>query len=75
MKTLIQNYTSALSTEPMYINKCLNECGGQSVLWSDPSVSAFDAFDHSSPDLFITHYKFLTNDVVKYLSQNKKIQI
>ena len=67
MKTLIQNYTSALSTEPMYINKCLNECGGQSVLWSDPSVSAFDAFDHSSPDL--------TNDVVKYLSQNKKIQM
>jgi len=40
----------------------------------DREVSAFDMFDATSPDVFISHYAFLTNDIVKYLSQNKKIK-
>ena len=75
MKTLIQNYTSALSTEPMYINRCLVECGFDSVLWTNPSMSAFDAFDYAKPDLFIAHYKFLTQDIVKYLATNNGVSL
>lgn len=75
MKTLIQNYTSALSTEPMYINRCLTETGFESVLWTEPNISAFDAFDYTKPDLFIGHYKFLTQDIVKYLAGNKSVSL
>ena len=71
MKTLIQNYSSVLSTEPMYLQRCLSECGEESILWNDPNQSAFDTFDHVAPDVFITHYKFLTNDIIKYLSGSK----
>ena len=75
MKTLIQNYTSALSTEPMYIHRCLIEAGEEAVLWSDPNQSAFDSFDFTKPDLFISHFKFLTQDIIKYLSNNKNISM
>jgi len=73
MKTLVQNYTSALSTEPMYIQRSLVEIGEESVIWNDPNSSAFDTFDFTKPDLFISHFKFLTDDIIKYLSGNKKI--
>ena len=74
MKVLLQNYSSPLSTEPMYFYRCLNHAGIATSLWSDPRTSAFDAFDMFKPDIFIGHWKFLTSDVVKYLSQNKSIQ-
>ena len=72
MKILIQNYNSALSTEPMYLHRCLVECGYPAELWGNPNISAFDVFDRHQPDMFITHYKFLTNDTIKYLSQKRK---
>lgn len=75
MKTLIQNYTSSISTEPMYIERCLLECGQEAQLWANPGLSAFDAFDSSNPDLFITHYSFLTQDIVKYLSSKRNISM
>ena len=75
MKILVQNYTSSLSTEAMYIQRCLTEVGEESFLWSDPNASAFDTFDFTQPDLFITHFKYLTNDMVKYLSANKNISM
>jgi len=75
MKTLVQNYSSNLSTEPMYINKCLLECGLESHLWADPNMSTFDVFDSIKPDIFISHYKFLTNDIIKYFNQNQNIQM
>lgn len=75
MKTLIQNYMSGLSTEPLYFNQCLVECGLESQIWSDPNTSAFDIFDSVNPDIFISHYKFLTNDILKYLHQTNKIEL
>ena len=74
MKTLIQNYTSMLSTEPMYIAKSLELAEQEVFLWNDPNMSAFDVFDSFNPDVFLTHYHFLSQDALKYLSQNKKIQ-
>lgn len=75
MKTLIQNYTSTLSTEAMYIHRCLLEAGESVHLWTNQNQSAFDTFDFVKPDLFISHYKFLTRDIIKYLSQNKNISM
>lgn len=74
MKTLIHNYSSATSSEPMYFTKCLELCETPVHLWSDQNISAFDMFDAVQPDVFITHYTFMTNDIVKYLSQHKKIK-
>lgn len=74
MKILVQNYSSALSTEPMYIHRCIIESTlAQSYLWADQNQSAFDTFDYVKPDIFISHFRFLTNDIIKYLSQNKNI--
>ena len=65
MKTLIQNYSSALSTEAMYFNRCLQEGGVDSVLWANGQTSAFDIFDAVRPEIFISHYKFITTDITK----------
>ena len=72
MKTLIHNYSSGITTEPMYFTRCLELCETPAHLWAN-EVSAFDMFDAAQPDVFISHYAMLTNDIVKYLSQNKKI--
>ena len=73
MKTLIQNYSSGLSTEAMYFNQCLREGGLESHIWADGQISAFDIFDAVKPDIFISHYKFITTDIIKYLKQAKNI--
>lgn len=75
MRILIQNYASPLSTEPMYFTRCLSSANKEVSLWSDPNTSAFDAFDSIKPDVFISHFKFLTNDIIKYLSSNKNISL
>ena len=45
MRILIQNYTSMLSTEAMYLAKSLELAGQDVYLWQDPNISAFDMFD------------------------------
>jgi len=75
MKTLFQNYCSTLSTEAMYFHRCFQEAGEDALMWGDLNQSAFDTFDYASPDLFVTHFRFLTNDIMKYLSGNSKIDM
>ena len=76
MKTLIHNYSTPKCTEPMYFGKSLELAGERIHVWSDPSISAFDMFDSFQPEVFITHYRLLTNDILKYIaSSNKKINI
>ncbi len=75
MKALFQNYSSTLSTEPMYLHRCLVEVGKEAFMWNDPNQSAFDTFDYIKPDVFITHFTFLTQDIVKYLSHSKNIAV
>lgn len=74
MRLLIQNYASPMSTESMYFYRCLTNVGVEAALWADPKISAFDAFDSVKPNIFISHWKFLTSDILKYLSQNKSIK-
>jgi len=75
MITLVHNYTSNVSTEALYFQKCISEAGGTAHLWADPSVSTFDIFDSVKPDVFISHFSKFTMDMLKYLSNNKNISI
>ena len=74
MKILIQNYSSPYSTEPLYLMECLKRVGVDAVLWADINISAFDMFDTAKPDVFVGHFAYLTEDIVKYLSQNNHIK-
>lgn len=74
MKMLIQNYSSHYTTEPFYLVECFKRVGVDAHLWADSNVSAFDMFDTVRPDIFIGHFAYLTEDVVKYLSQNPNIK-
>lgn len=67
MRTLVQNYSSEASTEAMYFNQALLEVGLESHLWRN-GESAFDIFDNTKPDLFITHFGLLSKDIVKRLT-------
>lgn len=69
MRILFHNYSTTTSTESRYLTAAMQNCGLQADLWVDPNVSAYDMLDSFKPDVLISHYKFLTNDIVKYLSQ------
>ena len=75
MKALVANYKSNLSTECMYISRCLQEVGVEAHFWDNPNVSTFDAFDQIQPDTFFTHFGNMNEDVVKYLSQAPQIRL
>lgn len=74
MKILIQNYSSPYTTEPFYFMECFSRANIASDLWANDSVSAFDMFDTVKPTVFVGHFAYLTEDIVKYLSQNKHIK-
>lgn len=75
MRILFQNYTNSSSTEAMYLARALGMAGVQSELWSDTSISAYDALDSYKPDILLTSFRFLTNEIVKYLSHNKSPEL
>ena len=73
MKILIDNYSSLTTTEPMYLDTCLNQTQGsvQSILWNTSQVSAFDAIDKVNPDvILLSSVSRSVPDVVKYLKQS-----
>ena len=73
MKALVQNYAAANNTEPLYLSECLNAVGIDTTTWKRQDLSAFDMFDLAKPNLFITHFSLMTDDIIKYLSGNKHI--
>ncbi len=77
MRVLIHNYSTPQSTEPLYLTEAFNAIDGVTAnIWS-PQVDAstFDVFDSFKPDLFITDIKFISNDIIKYLSSSPNLQI
>lgn len=72
MRVLIDNYSSRTSTEPIYFEQTMKRVGIESVVWNRNQISTYDVFDRVQPDLFITHYKRLSNDVLKYLLGSTK---
>ena len=67
MRVLIDNYSSRTSTEPIYFEQTMKRVGIEAVVWNRNQISTYDVFDRVQPDLFITHYKHLNNDILKYL--------
>jgi len=76
MKILFHNYSNETTTEPAYLCAALQKSGVDAKLWSDPRTSAFDAFDLTQPDVFVTSYQTITPDILKYIElNNKKIDL
>lgn len=75
MKILFHNYSNSKSTEPIYLHNALLQAGVESSMWDSQRVSAYDAFDSTKPDVFVTHYTTFTNDILTYLGQNKNCDV
>tara|TARA_B100000085_G_scaffold284637_1_gene318245 strand:- start:230 stop:1111 length:882 start_codon:yes stop_codon:yes gene_type:complete len=76
MKILIQNYVNNISSKPAYLNQCINSIDScSSFLWDMQNISAYDIIDRSSPDVIIAHYAGITNDLVQYLTSERKIDL
>lgn len=75
MKILIQNYSSPISSEPLYFNQTFTMTEDvESLLWSPNSVSTYDVFDRFQPDAFVCHHMGITNEIVSYLSSSPNIK-
>ena len=68
MKMLIQNYSTALATEALYLHRAMVESECDVVFWADKNISTFDMLDQTRPDTILTHFRFISHDMMKYLS-------
>lgn len=76
MKILIQNYSSPISSEPMYLNQTFQMTEGiESMLWSPNSIGVYDVFDRFKPDVFVCHHLGLSQEIVTYLASNPGIKL
>jgi len=72
VKILIQNYSNNLTTRPMYLNECFQRTDGvESFLWNPSFDKVYDTIDKVRPDVLLTSYATLNEDLVKYLNTNK----
>jgi hypothetical protein len=75
MRILFHNYSTAISTEPLYLSKALKFADVEAAVWSNARVSAYDMFDGFKPDVFVTHFQHFSNDVLTYLKNNNKFDV
>lgn len=75
MRILFHNYSNEVTTEPLYLFQALKQSGLDAHIWADKRVSAFDVFDSVKPDVFVSHYRNITPDVMKYLDQAPNIKL
>ena len=71
MKILFHDFSNVFTTEPRYLHRALEQCQIDSQIWNNPQTSVYDALDMVKPDVLVSHYQALNNDIVKYLSQSK----
>ena len=76
MKLLIQNYSNSCSNQPMYLKECISKVDGDCNLWSlsDP-ISVYDKLDTEKPDVLITSFQTIHQDIIKYLTGNPNIKL
>jgi len=68
MNTIIEDYSSQETTEPMYFSECFNRIGLQSALWRRNQVSIFDLYEIMKPELIIANLQSVSLDLFKVLS-------
>jgi hypothetical protein len=71
MRVLVHNYSSETSTEALYFYRALGRVGLDAKIWLNGNISAYDAFDQSNPDLFITHHSVLNRDIIRRLYEDR----
>lgn len=76
MKLLIQNYSNSCSSQPMYLNECLSRVGADSSIWNmnDP-VSVYDKLDSERPDVILTSFQTMHQDLISYLTGNSRTKL
>jgi hypothetical protein len=71
MKFLINNYHSESQTECLYFNTVINLIKGcSSTIWDPRQCSAYDIFDLTKPDYFLTHIASIKEDVLRYMREH-----
>jgi len=75
MKILFHNYSDEITTEPAYLFQALQKSGLDAHFWSDRNVGAYDTFDQIQPDVFVSNFRNITPDIVKYLEQSPRINL
>jgi hypothetical protein len=75
MRILFHNYSNEVTTEPLYLFQAFKQSGLDAHIWADRRVSAFDVFDTVQPNVFVSHYRNITPDVMKYLDQAPQISL
>lgn len=75
MKFIVENYSDATTTQPLYFHHVLqNSSEHTSVLYEPKTISVYDILDRHNPDYYITHISLLTQDFVAY-SNNENTSI
>lgn len=75
MRILFHNYSNETTTEPLYLFQALQKSGIDAHVWADQNVSAFDIFDQIKPDVFVSSFRNITPDIIKYLEQTPNISL
>jgi len=76
MKLLIQNYSNSCSNQPMYLNECLSRVGVDSKIWNlNEQISVYDKLDSERPDVLVTSFTTIHQDIVSYLTNNTNIKL
>ena len=69
MKFLINDYSTSLNTEPLYLNATINlfnEFGVESRLYNT-SLSLYDNLDKTNPDVYILDIEQISTDLLSYM--------
>lgn len=75
MRILFHNYSDETTTEPLYLFQALQKSGIDAHIWADRNVSAYDTFDKVKPDVFVSNFRNITPDIMKYLEQAPNISL
>lgn len=76
MKLLIQNYSNSCSSQPMYLNESMSKIGVDSKIWNiNEPISVYDKLDTEKPNVVITSFQTIQQDLISYLTNNDKIQL
>ena len=76
MKLLIQNYSNSCSSQPMYLNESMSKIGVDSKIWNiNEPISVYDKLDTEKPNVVITSFQTIQEDLISYLTNNDKIQL
>tara|TARA_Y100000004_G_scaffold195327_1_gene262024 strand:+ start:751 stop:1626 length:876 start_codon:yes stop_codon:yes gene_type:complete len=76
MKLLIQNYSNSCSNQPMYLNECISRVGVDCKIWNlNEPVSVYDKLDSEKPDVILTNFATMHQDLVAYLIENNQIKV